>query len=343
MFKSCEQDKPITYMKKGVLSILVIAIFFGVCAFADPGKKQLTFAFYNVENLFDTEDDPHRNDNEFLPHNSKQWDSLKYHHKLLNISRVLLALNDWEGADVVGLCEVENRKVLEDLLSRTALKDKGYAILHRNSPDPRGIDVALLYKPEKVALAGYKYIPLLKDGHVMRSREILLASFVSKKDTLHFYVNHWSSRRGGQQQSAPKRALAASVLGNSIDSLKTINKDAKIIATGDFNDDPTDHSLQILEEYGMTNVTKLPEQEIGGSLKYRGQWNAFDQMLISQSLKSNCRKYCYVDDSFQVFSPDWLFVDDERYSGKEPFRTFKGKKYLGGYSDHLPVTISIDR
>ena len=334
-------------MRMLIASIAVVGVLITSCVSSLPSsvekKGEFSVAFYNVENLFDTIDDPHRNDNEFLPHSAKEWTAEKYQHKLLNISRAILAINDWNGPDVLGLCEVENRSVLQDLINNTALKGKGLGIIHRNSPDPRGIDVALLYNKNKADLISYEYIPILKNGSVVRTREMLLVSLLYKKDTLHFFVNHWSSRRGGQKQSEHKRIQAAIQLKAKVDSLLLMNEAAKIMIMGDFNDDPEDESIQTLIEDQLVNVTQRPTGDVGGTLKYRGKWNIFDQMIVSKGVLQDCEKRCLVEGSFHVWAPEWMLTPDERYSGKEPLRTYKGKNYLAGYSDHFPVIIKISK
>lgn len=249
----------------------------------------------------------------------------------MNTSRTLSAFNNWNGADIIGLCEVENREVLNDLLATLALKDKGYQILHKQSPDGRGIDVCALYKPSKIELIDYFFIPISLPETSRTTRDILY--FKGKTlvgDTLHIFYNHWPSRYGGEAVSVSKRMYVSGIVQQKVDSLYLRNSNAKIIVMGDFNDGPENKSIIDLAKVGLINLelnNKLP-----GTHKFQSEWNTFDQCLISPSIKNY---------EAEVFSPDWLLMNDEKYTGQKPFRTFNGPNYLGGYSDHLGVILKV--
>lgn len=309
--------------------------------------------FYNVENLFDTEDDPEKDDQEFLPSGDKVWTPDRYQKKLDNIASVVTAIGGGNLPDVIGLCEIENRKVLDDLLSRTLLKKSDYRIVHQESPDERGIDVAVLYRSSSVKPLYFEALKVDLGQGSRPTRDILYFKALLKKDTLHFFVNHWPSRSGGEETSAPKRALAAETLKNKVEQLLTVDPSAIIVMTGDFNDDPLNESLQTVLGAGnpaepnsrLLNLTlPLQKDQKPGTLKYRGKWNYFDQFIVSSALmdKKGLETSAL---HYHIFSGpagnEFLLEDDTRNTGKQPFRTYLGKTFHDGFSDHLPVYIDL--
>ncbi|MDK2910222.1 MAG: hypothetical protein PWR20_1789 [Bacteroidales bacterium] len=317
-------------------------------------KAQQTFtgevvcvAFYNLENLFDTIDSPDTDDREFLPDGANQWNSDKYRVKLKNMAEVIGQIGDefvTGGPSIIGLAEVENRTVLKDLINTPPLQGKGYGIVHFDSPDPRGVDVALLYKFRDFKVLNAVAVPLrMKNNPHFRSRDQLVVSGVSYGDTLHLIVNHWPSRRSGPEF----RAAAASLTRQIVDSLNLVHPGAKIIVMGDLNDDPTDPSLtQFLQAKGSKKDLKAgdlfnPMHELFkkgvGSLAYRDAWNLFDQIIVSETLVHKKAKGYYLY-STRIFSKPFLFNQEGQYAGY-PFRTFAGGAWVGGYSDHLPSFI----
>ncbi|MEJ5303616.1 MAG: endonuclease/exonuclease/phosphatase family protein [Bacteroidales bacterium] len=317
-------------------------------------KAQQTFngdlvcvAFYNIENLFDTIDSPDTDDREFLPDGANQWNSNKYKVKLKNMAEVIGQIGDefvTGGPSIIGLAEVENRTVLKDLINTPPLQGKGYGIVHFDSPDPRGVDVALLYKFRDFKVLNAVAVPLrMKNNPRFRSRDQLVVSGVSYGDTLHLIVNHWPSRRSGPEF----RAAAASLTRHIVDSLNSVHPGAKIIVMGDLNDDPTDPSLtQFLQAKGSKKDLKTgdlfnPMYELFkkgvGSLAYRDAWNLFDQIIVSEPLVHKKKKGYYLY-STRIFSKPFLFNKEGQYAGY-PFRTFAGGAWVGGYSDHLPSFI----
>lgn len=312
--------------------------------------------FYNTENLFDTVDDPEKKDEEFTPQGAKHWTYNHYQTKLNHIAQVVTAVGAWEAPAIVGLCEVENRQVLEDLITKTGLSSVGYKIVHKESPDERGIDVGLLYRDKFIEPLNYRAIPVKLEGRP--TRDILyFKSLVKHCDTLHFFVNHWPSRYGGQKKSDPNRILAAQTLKHTVDSILTLNPKANIVITGDFNDDPQDRSLReglgayppdVDGNFKLFNLSaQFGQNGTRGSLKYRGNWNVFDQFIVSSNLitAESClrTKPNQVHIFYGLPENEFLLETDDRYQGLQPFRTYWGRTYHGGYSDHLPVYIDLTR
>ncbi len=304
--------------------------------------------FYNLENLFDTVDNPNINDEDFLPKGRYKWTSERYHEKLNNMAKVISQMAG--GPDILGICEVENRKVLEDLVNTDALKPHRYQIIQFDSPDHRGIDVALLYKTGR-------YLPFQTEQITFgdpkspnfKTRDILKVKGLYLGDTLNIFVNHWPSRRGGKED---KRIIAGQLLRKAIDATYAKNPTAKIIVMGDFNDDPINKSVKTslrangklskLKEGDLFNTSYDTFKKGYGTLYYRGAWNLFDQIIISQSLlEKNSTRYHYITDSFRPFGPDWLRVRKEGEYKGAPLRTFVSGVYKGGYSDHFGSFIVI--
>jgi hypothetical protein len=307
--------------------------------------------FYNVENLFDTQNDPEKDDDEFLPEGSRHWTGTRFFQKINHISQVIMAAGEDNFPTVVGLCEIENQSVLESLLFRTQLGKLGYQIIHKESPDKRGIDVALLYRKTLFKPIIYEAIPVKNpNDNQFKTRDILYVKGIMRTDTIHFFINHWPSKSGGIGATKPLRALAASTLRVKTDSLLNLNKQSNIVIMGDFNDSPSDVSIkevlgakspdEIINSNSLYNLA-LPLAKKGkGTNKYNGKWSLIDQIIVSGNL-INVGKLKPSAGSFQIFSPDFLLENDEANLGKKPFRTYSGFKYNGGFSDHLPVLIDL--
>ncbi|MCH2046781.1 MAG: hypothetical protein MK212_21885 [Saprospiraceae bacterium] len=278
-------------------------------------------------------DDPTRNDNEFLPSGKKEWDYWKYMNKSNRVAQTIRAIGKEHIPDIIGLAEIENRIVLEDLLLRPAFHKKNYAIIHQNSPDPRGIDVALLYNAAKYTSDTSIFIPIVSKNPGLRSRDILYTCLVNNKDTLHIFVNHWSSRLGGIKKSESKRLYASQQLSTFIDSLNHNLTNPKIIVTGDFNDDPENTSLtKLTEENELINLALEIEQ--CGTTYYKKGWFCFDQILISKSINDGFKV------SYEVMNLP--FLGSENKEGDfVPNRTYKGSYYNNGFSDHYPVYLKL--
>lgn len=320
-------------MKKRISFVAIGLLCF--CVGYSQKNDTLKILFYNVENLFDTFDDSTKNDNEFLPNSEKEWDYFKFQKKLTNIYQVI-ASTGWQEPDLIGLSEVENRYCLNQLLLKTPLVNASYEIVHFESPDKRGIDVALLYNELRLTLiSAYPVGVDLSSEGGGSTRDILYASFTNRKyDTLHVLVNHWPSRRGGAVGSEPNRLLASNVLFQATDSILKRNSNANIIAMGDFNDNPNDQSIVNLEKLGIVNMCSL--YNYYGTLKYKGRWEVFDQFLVSPHLHS---KYSVLPTILHY--PYLLMEESKSNLGYKPYRTYAGPHYLGGFSDHLPVLLKI--
>lgn len=331
-------------MLKYRYSLLFFYLIFSVVTVAQDNGT-FKFEFYNVENLFDTIDDPHKNDNEFLPTASRHWTENRYRHKLDQLSRVIVGSCHWTGPEFVGLAEVENRQVLEDLIRRPNMVKFGYGIIHYESPDRRGIDVAVLYKKSAMNIISAENIKVSDPTNVgFATRDILYVMIeLNSKDTLHVYVNHWPSRRGGAVKSAFKRQLASNVLQKHMAEAKSSWPTAKFMVMGDFNDDPSDESLRRLAlKADLKNLASAKEvQSEQGSLKYQGQWNYFDQILVSKSWQTSNSSSIGVYSTLTYFSPEWICTKDIQFGGIKPNRSFSGFNYVGGYSDHFPVVVEL--
>jgi predicted extracellular nuclease len=307
--------------------------------------------FYNVENLFDTTDDPSTNDEEFLSEGNRRWTNTRFFQKINHISQVILAAGEGDYPTVIGLCEIENQDVLESLLFHTPLGKLDYQIIHKESPDKRGIDVAFLYRKNKFKPLLFTTIPVVNPrDKEFRTRDILYVKGIIGADTIHFFVNHWPSKYGGIGATKPLRALAASTLRFKTDSLLNLNKRSNIVIMGDFNDTPTDASVkevlgakspgEVITSNSLYNLALPLAQKGKGTNKYRGKWSLIDQVIVSGNLLTGGRIKT-TPEMFQIFSPDFLLENDETNLGKKPNRTYDGFKYHGGFSDHLPVLIDL--
>ncbi len=298
--------------------------------------------FYNAENYFDTKDDPVTADEEYTPEGIKAWSYSRYKRKCDHLARVITALGGYELPAVVGLCEVENKAVLYDLLHHRLMSRKEFRVIHRDSPDRRGIDVAVIYDPGQFLLLYRDWIKVhMPSDPDFRTREILYVKGVlNDQDTLHLFFNHWPSRWGGVAGSKPKRICAARRLRSCVDSLFKAERDPGIIIMGDFNDNPSDSSVfQILgaRRPGAANLHNLAFN-FRGTLKYRAAWETFDQVIVSDAIYNGKDPGISIQEC-GAFRADFLLTKDDKYLGEKLFRTYLGPQYLGGFSDHLPVFI----
>ncbi len=305
-----------------------------------------TIAFYNLENLFDIKDDPHTLDDDFLPDSEKRWNKKRYDKKIFKLGTAISNIGfakTGKSPVILGVAEVENKAVLEDLVQSKHLINKNYGIVHYNSPDERGIDVGLLYQKEHFEVIHSESIQLLVDneyGERDYTRDILWVTGNMHGEKLHILVNHWPSRRDGAELTAYKRIAAAKKNREIIDQITAENPEEKIIVMGDFNDDPDSESVQLhLVKQDFYNPMERLHTRYRGSLSYKRQWNLFDQIIFS----NNFHKYEVNKHSFSevnIFDDDFLKVYKGRYKGT-PYRTYGGRKYKGGYSDHFPVYIHL--
>jgi len=308
--------------------------------------------FYNTENFFDTFDDPEKNDNDYLPEGAMHWTQGRYQNKLNNVAKVITSAGEWDTPALVGMCEVENEKVVKDLTQYSPLRKMNYRYIITNSPDVRGINVALLYQREKFKYLEHKEYTIRFPYSVRkRTRNILhVTGQVSVKDTLDVFVCHFPSRRGGEKESEPDRMFVASVLKAKSDSLIRIRKNANIVIMGDFNDEPSNRSIsQVLQAqpvskdivkrnlYGL--FSSFEKIDNTGSYKYQRQWNMLDQIIVSGNLITGDQSIRVLPQTATIFSRNFMLIDDKIYGGKRPKKTYNGRKHEGGYSDHLPVLV----
>ncbi|MCL7764331.1 endonuclease/exonuclease/phosphatase family protein [Polaribacter sp. Z014] len=306
-------------------------------------KDILTVGFYNVENLFDTVNDPKTFDDDFTMNGKNHWNNKRYRDKIKKLGSVISQLGAEKSYNVpaiVGLVEVENAKVVKDLVNSKYLKKYHYGFVHYNSPDERGIDVALLYNKQIFELIDSEHFPLyLEDekGERDYTRDILVVSGNLNGELVHILVNHWPSRSEGVEVSEPKRIAAAKLARVIIEGIQANNFDAKIIIMGDFNDDPTNKSVK---EFLMTDdlfnpMEKILDRDSVGSLTYEGKWNLFDQIIITKNFLDKKEGRLYFKHA-EVFNKKWLKIFKGKLKGS-PFRTYIGPWYQGGFSDHFPV------
>ncbi len=306
--------------------------------------------FYNAENLFDTYDDSLKVDEEFTPEGVRHWSKGRYYNKLNNISKVMTAIGQWELPEIVGLCEIENRFVLEGIIKQTALKKYPYRIIHKESPDRRGIDVGLLYRKDKFTPIEYEAVKITFPFDANRpTRDILyVKGYNNSNDTLHIFVNHWPSRWGGQLETDRKRVYVASILRHKVDSLFKEDVNPNIIIMGDLNDYPDNKSVKetlnaknkfdIIVNEELYNLAYYLQEEKGkGTHKYQGEWGVLDQIIVSGSLLNKKNNIHMTVDDAHVFDAPFLLEPDEHFVGSKTFRTYVGFKFHDGFSDHLPV------
>ena len=296
--------------------------------------QRLTFVEYNVENIFDTRDDEGKEDEEYLPDATRHWTEKRYWKKLDRIGKAILSTSDDGIPDLIALCEVENDQTLTDLTKRSLLRNAGYEYVMTNSPDARGVDVALVYSPFTFSLIRSYGLRIETIEGMRPTRDILYAcGELQSGDTLHVFVVHAPSRHGGEKASRPFRLQAASRLLQAVDSIRTITPDARILVSGDFNDYHDSPAVQQIARHDLRNISKEAHGSYGvkGTYRYKGEWNSLDHILVSPYI------YNKVDTVF-IHSPKFLLEKDKFYGGFMPRRTYKGMKYQKkGFSDHLPL------
>ena len=307
-----------------------------------------TIAFYNLENLFDIFDDVLTNDNDFLPQSRRSWTEKRYKKKLRKLGQVISQIGEKTSNKVpviIGLAEVENRLVVDDLINSSSLKDNNYDFVHFDSPDERGIDVALIYNKDyfEVVHSTIFSLDLSKDdGTRDYTRDILLVEGFMNGEKLYVLVNHWPSRREGVELSNPARLIASKKAVDIINAIKVRDNNAKVIVMGDFNDNPRNNSIKYLvESHDLYNPMSHLPTYTRGSLNHRKQWNLFDQIMFT----TNFFEYGEGKHSFSkvdIFDKDFLKQYKGKYKGN-PFRTYAGYTYKGGFSDHFPVYLHLKK
>jgi predicted extracellular nuclease len=338
-----------------VTLFLTVSLYLNCQDLPSP-KNSLTIVFYNVENLFDIYNDPKTNDDEFTPESPKQWNEEKYKKKITDLAKVLSSINEKELPSLICLAEVENQKVLEDLVVTSKLKKGKFGIVHYDSKDERGIDVALLYKKDEIELLDSKAIPVVFGFDVEDvTRDILYVKCRIKGDEIyHLFINHWPSRTPNEQDSEIKRITAAVTLRKEVDNILNFENNARIIIMGDFNDEPTNKSvLQIL---GAGNKRKnfnyrdlynmmydLHNISNEGSITYKDSWQMFDQIIVSPSLFDKARGYYLTFTDGKVYKDESLLFKNPQTGFASPNKSYIGDTYYGGVSDHLPVYVILKK
>ncbi len=368
-------------MKRHYL-ILALLLSLVACSAQGGGKQTFIVGFYNLENLFDTYDDPVKNDQEFLPDGSNQWTEVKYQKKLHNIARVIASMAETNGRfhTILGVSEVENRLVLEDLVAQPEIADVNYQIVHYDSPDNRGIDVALLYNPSNFTLLDSEAIPYTFDSETIefdmdkesqarfRTRDVLMVHGLLDGEQFAVYVAHLPSRIGGK--GGDLRSRGAEIIYNHAMGMMEKYPGIKIAVMGDMNDNPTDESMvtymrgkETPAEVGETDFFSpfLSMLKAGyGSLAYQGTWNIYDIILVNEPLlnggdgtlrirttgnangKKASKKAGKEGNYGVVYRQDWMIQQSGQYKGT-PFRTFSNGSFIGGFSDHLPTYIVLEK
>lgn len=338
------------------MRVLKFALIFNIAVLtynSSFSQDRYRVMFYNVENLFDPFKDSLTNDGEFTPEGTRHWTWNRFTQKLNNIYRVVTAVGEWDLPAIVGFCEVENSFVMYQLINKTPLSKLDYKLVHKESPDSRGIDVALIYRPDRFKLEEKRFFRVVNPEDPSRkTRDILYArGILGKLDTLHVFVNHWPSKYGGELASEPGRMAAGRIVREKIDSIRIFSPDARIIIMGDFNDGP--NSAPITEALkavpptppyspnGLYNLHHRFEGYGTGTIKFQGAWEVIDMMIVSKSLLEKTHSIYLNSDGGMVFQADFLREDDESFVGFRPNRTYVGFKFHGGFSDHFPIYVDI--
>ncbi len=340
-------------MKKNIL-IFFIVILISIPSLAKNTKSDTLFtASWNLENLFDAVKDQGKNDEEFTPEGMKEWTKERLDKKLYNLSRVIRTMNNNRGPDILGVVEIEHEAIL-DTMENKFLSDLNYSTAYLESPDERGIDNGLIYRKDLFKVLSVSGDTIhLPDGYP--TRLIFNVNLLTNdKDTIHVFENHWPSRRGGEQVSEINRITAAKVLRNDVEKILNKNPDALILIMGDFNDGPTNKSILnelkaqpvICDSVTSDLPENLPDDLYNlaydsynkglGTYKYRDDWNMLDQIIVSNAMLTG-NQINYICNSFEIYKPDFMVTHSGKYKGT-PFPTYGGNRYLGGYSDHFPVT-----
>jgi endonuclease/exonuclease/phosphatase family metal-dependent hydrolase len=336
---------------KTILTVLLLCLT-SKCLAGNDFSDTARIAFYNVENLFDYFKDSIKNDDAWTPRGANRWTKARYEKKQKDLFKTIAALGHEQPLAILGLCEIENKNVLQDLTRGTPLRTHNYRYIHYESADSRGIDVAMIYRPDLFeVLEHYPILLIVPPDTISKTRDFLYVKGVLfQRDTVHLLVVHFPSKFGGLMQTKSRRAFAGELLRQKVDSILAENSLANIITMGDFNDEPSDESITIsfrsrcdttnFQSDDMFNLMCRFEGK-KGSHKFRETWSIIDQIMISKSLVKNINGLSISDQKAHIFEPDFLLEDDRVNMGKKPFRTYIGTRYHGGFSDHLPVYIDV--
>lgn len=306
------------------------------------GNQVIRAGFYNVENLFDYFDDSLKLDDEFLPNKGRFWTKAKFQNKVQKIAQTIVAIGGWEAPTLMGLCEIESRYALNSLVNFSLLKSAEYEFIHKDSPDQRGIDVALLYRSEKFELIDFDFIKVNFPFDInSTTRDILYAQgILTNKDTLHVFVNHWPSKFGGEFETAPKREFVSEVLNTKMDSILDFNPESNILIMGDLNDTPSSLAVKTLTQSSPLNNLMDDIEYKFGTHSFEGEWSVIDHLIVSENMLANTNSLKVKGNKAIIFDMPYLLVEGSK-GNKRPFRTYQGPAYIGGFSDHLPIYLDL--
>lgn len=348
----------IRFMKRFVRLFIVTLALLPAMSLAQEGQARIRVAFWNLENFFDPFVDSTTTYNAFTENGAQHWTKNRFYNKRNNMYKAILALSEGQPIGIMGVCEVENEYVLNATFRQTPLKTHNYRWVHYEGPDKRGTEPAIVYSLEHFMLVESAVFPYYNPEDIdYRSRDILYAKFIDQQnDTIYVFVNHWPSRYNGELESVGSRNCAATILRHKVDSICSSSPEgyqAKIIMMGDFNDCPSDPSVYNVlqarqpsewEEGCLVNLFgERKELGIEGTLKHLSDWQIFDQIIVTPNLMDEKAGIHYQAGSARIFHPDFILENDESYHGKKPYRTYLGPRYIGGFSDHLPVYIDLTR
>lgn len=320
--------------------------------YSQKNVKSFLVVSYNVENLFDTINSPQFSDDEFTPSGAKAWTYDRYKKKLNDLARVVLSIPGKKLPAVIGLSEIENRQVLEDLANQRGLRKGEYEIVHEDGQDPRGIDCALLYRPDLFKYKSHEYVPIADpvDPDYLYRSILHVHGKGPDGSSLHIFVNHWKSRSGGELETERQRMFSAITLRKQMDLLMARESDFKVIVMGDFNDEPTNRSLT----NGLSALNKRRNIQMGdyynlfydlhniegkGTYNYQGKWNMLDQIIVSYSLLNQERGLTTGYNRGVILKEEWMLYVSEKNGESLPSATYGGPEYYGGPSDHLPIFV----
>lgn len=338
--------------RKIIFLISFITLF--SIGFSQRDTSVVLISFYNVENLYDPDNDSLFLDDDFTPEGTYHWSYKKYIKKVNNIAKVLVAMGQGDPPEIAAMAEVENDRVFQRFCHHSPLKKFNYGFVHFDSPYARGVETGLLYRKDRIRILRSEAVPIVFPFEPKtKNRDILyVVAETCRSDTLHLFVNHWTSRYGGYGATIPKRNHYAHVLRTRVDSLLSANPMTNIVIVGDFNDYPTDESVsQTLAacNFAQTDTAKIYNlmyrflaMNNVGTHKHEDFWGCLDQIIVSAPLLSGQSKTHIVNGEAHIFKEDFMVLDDEKYGGYKVFRTFLGPRYIGGYGDHLPVYVLIE-
>lgn len=332
--------------------MLLLALLITIQGYSQKYENAFVVVSYNVENLFDTVDAPMFSDEEFTPEGSKQWTYRRYQKKLNDLSRVILSIPEKELPALIGLAEVENRKVVEDLATNRGLRRGKYEVIHEDGKDPRGIECALLYRPDLFRYRSHEYIDVEdpSDPEYLYRGILHVNGTGPEGSNLHIFVNHWKSRSGGEKETERQRMYTAITLRKKLDMLLSREQGLKVMIMGDFNDEPTNRTIfnglsasgkrtniQLGDHYNL--FYDLHNQHGKGTYAYKGEWNMLDQVIVSYNLLDQKKGLFTSFDGGSILAEEWMLFESEKYGKMLPSATYGGPEYYGGPSDHLPVYV----